>query len=58
MNRDELARHLYINDPADPEATQKMRESFATEWDEGMASDADRADCYAKADQMIAEETR
>lgn len=51
LNRDELARNLYIGVPLGPEAVRAR----ATEWDEGMVSDDDRTDCYAHADRMIAE---
>jgi hypothetical protein len=53
MSRDELARDLYIGVPLSPEVLQAR----AVEWDEGMVTDEDRADCYARADRLLAEET-
>ncbi len=51
MNRDELARHLYIG----VSVSQEVLQARATEWDEGMVTDEDRADCYARADQQLAD---
>lgn len=55
MNRDELARRLYIHAPG---ATREWREAGAIEWDEGLATDDDVRDCYARADQQLAEEAK
>ena len=49
MNRDELARSLWIGIPLG----RDVLEARATEWDEGMVTDDDRVDYYARADQMI-----
>jgi hypothetical protein len=51
ISRDELARCLYTAVPLDREVLQARR----SDWDEGRVADADRAECYAKADEMLAE---
>jgi hypothetical protein len=54
VNRDQLARHLYIHAHDDDGAPQSWRDAGAEEWDTGQAKPQDVADCYARADQMIA----
>lgn len=54
MNRDELARHLYIHAHDEQGAPQRWQEAGAVEWDEGMVTDDDVKDCYARADKLIA----
>ncbi len=56
MNRDELARHLYVTEPYGPEVglTVAEQNAGAEEWDAGLVTDDDVADCYARADRMIA----
>ena len=53
MNRDELARHLYIHAHDEWGAPKRWQDAGAVEWGEGMVTDDDRDDCYARADQMI-----
>lgn len=57
MTRDELARHIYVVEPLGPEVTltQPEQDAGAEEWDAGDVKPEDRTDCYARADQMIAE---
>ena len=55
MTCDELARHLYIHAHDADGASKSWQEAGAQEWDAGWASADDVADCYARADQMIAE---
>lgn len=61
MNRDELARHLYIHSlDTNPAASYRsaqmaVQKASADEWDRGWVTDEDRADCYARADQQLAE---
>lgn len=50
MTRDELARNYYIGVPL----SKNLLEARRTEWDTGMVTDEDRAECYAWADQRIA----
>lgn len=54
MTRDELARHLYIH--AHDGTPQSYLDAGApAEWDLGLVTDDDVADCYARADRMIAD---
>lgn len=55
MTRDELARHLYIHAHDDEGVSASWQDAGAEEWDAGDIKPEDRADCYARADQMIAE---
>lgn len=60
MNRDELARYLYVHahdddTSLDHRQAASLRLSRGTEWDEGMVTCSDRDDYYARADQMIRE---
>lgn len=54
MTRDDLARHLYIHAHDDQGAPKARQDAGAKEWDAGWASAKDVADCYARADRMIA----
>jgi len=54
VNRDELARHLYIHAHDADGANDQWRDMGAEEWDLGLVTDDDVADCYARADEMIA----
>lgn len=56
LNRDELARHLYIHAHDGDGAPQSWQDAGAQEWDAGLVTDDDVADCYAHADQQLAEE--
>jgi hypothetical protein len=58
VNRDELARHLYVVDPMGPEVALTAAEQNAgeQEWDNGQAKPEDVADCYARADEIIRNE--
>lgn len=60
MTRDELARHLYVVEPLGPDVplTYAEQAAGAEEWDTGQAKPEDVKDCYARADQQIAEENR
>jgi hypothetical protein len=55
VNRDQLARHLYVVEPMGPDVplTYAEQSAGAEEWDTGQAKPEDVADCYARADQMI-----
>ncbi|WP_433730915.1 hypothetical protein ACQP2Y_21335 [Actinoplanes sp. CA-051413] len=58
MTRDELARHLYAVEPLGPDVPLTLAEqnAGAEEWDTGQAKAEDVADCYARADRLLAEE--
>jgi len=55
MTRDELARHLYVVEPYGPDTplTLAEQDAGAEEWDAGLVTDDDVADCHARADRMI-----
>lgn len=53
MNRDELARHVYIHAHDADGAPQQWRDAGAEEWDAGEAKPEGVADCYEQADRMI-----
>ncbi len=55
MDRDELARHLYVHFHDQDGGGAVMQRCGAEEWDTGQAKAEDRAQCYAMADQLIAE---
>lgn len=50
--RDRLARHLYVS--GEPDAPTWWQTAGAQEWDEGLAKGRDVADCYTRADQILA----
>lgn len=56
MTRDELARRIYVTEPLGPDVrlTHAEQDAGAEGWDAGDVKDEDRADCYRRADQMIA----
>jgi hypothetical protein len=56
VTRDELARHLYVVEPLGPDVKLTFAEQSAgaEEWDSGDVKPGAVADCYARADQMIA----
>jgi len=53
MNRDELARHLYIHAHDPQGATQSWRDAGAREWDAGWVKPEDVEDCYRRADKIL-----
>nr|WP_221374462.1 hypothetical protein [Actinoplanes polyasparticus] len=55
-NRDDLARHLYVVEPYGPEVSLNAAEqdAGAQEWDCGDVKPEDRADCYERADRILA----
>lgn len=58
MDRDELARHLYIStpDPLGPDPMPQWEQNeLARRWDNGGAVPGYAADCYARADQLLTE---
>lgn len=56
MNRDELARHLYIHGHGAPRLFDQWDRDFAQRvWDDNEALVPDVDDCYARADRMIAD---
>lgn len=56
-DRDALARHLYIYEPLGPEVplTVGEQKAGAEEWDAGDIKPEDSADCYDRADSILAE---
>lgn len=56
VDRDRLARYLYVVEPCGPDVDLTIAEQAAgaQEWDEGKAKPEDVAACYAQADRMIA----
>jgi hypothetical protein len=53
VNRDELARHLYIHENDEDGAPQSWRDAGAQEWDAGQATPDDVQNCYERADRLI-----
>lgn len=51
MTRDELARSLYVGVPL----TKEILDARRTEWDTGVVTDEDRRECYAWADEKLAD---
>lgn len=51
MTRDELARNVYIGVPL----SRDVLIARAADWDAGLVTDKDVADCYAHADRMLAD---
>ncbi|MGK5682441.1 hypothetical protein [Actinoplanes sp. URMC 104] len=58
--RDALARHLYVVEPHGPEVglTAAEQAAGAREWDSRQVTARDRADCYQRADRILAEAAR
>jgi hypothetical protein len=56
LDRDQLARALYVVEPHGPEVelTAAEQRAGAEEWDTGEAGNNDVADCYTRADQLLA----
>jgi hypothetical protein len=54
MNRDELARHLYIHAHDADGADEQWQDLGAEEWDAGLVTDDDVAGCYTRADELLA----
>lgn len=54
--RDRLARALYIVEPHGPQVALTVAEQHAgvDEWDAGRAKADDVAECYDRADQLLA----
>lgn len=52
-SRDVLARHLYIHAYDGQAVTDDWRQALAQEWDAGLATLGDMADCYAQADAQL-----
>ena len=55
--RDALARHLYVHVPDGPDVALTVTEqrAGAQEWDTGQAKPDDVADCYRRADRILAD---
>lgn len=56
-SRDELARRLYVEDPCGDGTplTTEERKAGVEEWDAGWVKPEDIADCFRRADEILAE---